>query len=527
LFSRTPGGFTGGISSRQGARPVTPRFEAASSLGVGTIAPVKSQRIALVFLVCLFACGPATPALAADPAGTYTSQLTAESDALLQRVIRRPYGWAWDSNAAGELPNHPSPRTISMASAATPAAGLILLWTGEFLNEPRYIDAAREVARGIAACQLPVGRVPNHPVFASAPGGRPEIAVVPDRTATNAALGLLLALVETNEPTTGPAHEPDQPLDPHDEAIHRSAERCARWLAKQEAPNGVWPSIYPSDAAPNKATRIIRLDDPDYRNSTLALLLSFDLLHDDVLHHFAQRPLDGLMKLRLVNDAHGPGLWCTACTVDGSDIPTGFPNGPDVMASRYVMQTLFAGYLFNADPNLAAALNQAAKSLGQDKRPDGLYDRFLDPTAAADIARELGNVGPTTQSFFGHPSTQAEGQSTPNHSILADPSTSGSFGIPELLDAIAQLKSLGGDHYAASFTAASTFHQQIEASLCGLSDGAIAADFPKTAKDITTYLAAHNDHFQQTGGSAENDLASRVRRLSILLIRAKVERLSK
>jgi len=463
----------------------------------------------------------------AAPTGRYSAQLALESDALIRVAIRRPYGWAWDRDAAGEPNNHPLPHAVSMESLGTPAAGLVLLWTGKLLNEPRYLNAAEEAARGVAAAQMPIGRIRSHPVFGPAAGGREEVVPVANRTATRCALGLLLATIDNTESTTAPADNPTstpmaQSTDSHAEALRSAAARCTYWLAKQEAPNGFWPSWFSTGAGSGKAIRLIRLDDADYRDSTFALLLSFDLLHDDVLRPLSTRPLAALLKLRLMNDVHGPGLWCTACTVDGTDIPTGFPNGPDVLASRYAVQTLLGGYLFTGDHTLATALDQAATTLEQARRADGLYDRFLDPTAAADVARSLGEDVLTTQQFFAHPTTKPQD----GHSVLTQPSTSGSFDVAEVLGAASFLKSSGPDGYIASMAPGVSLRQQIEACLCGVIDDPLTMDFPVKSQEIPGYLSAHADLWKLGDGPAPDDLSGRVKRLWVLLLRAKLERLA-
>jgi hypothetical protein len=461
-------------------------------------------------------------AVFAAPPGRFSAQLAAESDALLACAIHRPYGWAWGHDLTADSTGHRMPRAVSMEPLGTPAAGLILLWTGELLNEPRYREAADQVARGVAAAEMPVGRVRAHPLFGPAAGGREELVPIADRSATNCAIGLFLATLDARQPATAPADSPGETeLDPQLEYLRGAAARCAHWLARQQSPNGLWPSTFPTGPWTPKTIRLVRLDSSDYRDTTLALLLSFDSLHDDTLRHFSNRPLDGLLKLRLTSDEHGPGLWCTACTVEGTDIPTSFPNGPDVLASRYAMQTLLGAYLLTKDREIPPALTAAATTLAQVKRTDGSYDRFLDPTAAADVARLLGNHIPATQTFFAHPTTQA---ANPN-SILADRSTSGAFGIPEMLNAVSRLKPLGPDRFSASFPADFSLHQQIEASLCGLLDDPFTLDFPTTAKAVPAFLAAHADLWKPLDGPAPDDLPGRVRRLWSLYLRADLERL--
>ena len=455
----------------------------------------------------------------ADAAPRYTAQLRAECDQLIGCVIRRPYGWGWDLNAKSEITGHPSPRPVSMESLGTPSAGLELLFVGKLLDEPRYIEAAEQAARGVIAAQTPIGRIRSNPIFGPIAGGREETAVIADRSATRCGLGLLFAFVDQAQSN---AHAPvANASDSHAEAIHRAAARAARWLAKQEAPNGLWPSAFPTDAKPRDAIRIVRLDDSDYRDSTFALLLSFDLLHDATFQHFATQPLSGLLKLRLVSDVHGPGLWATACTVNGTDIPPGFPNGPDLLASRYAMQTLLGGFLFTQDTTLIPALDQAATTLDQVKHADGTFDRFLDPTAAADVTRSSGEA-----TFFTPRPTTSAATEPSGHSILASADTSGTLDIPQVLAECAELKSLGRDRYIASLAATSSLHDQTEACLCGLTDDPFTLDFPQKIADMPGYLTAHADLWKLTDGPVPDDLAGRVRRIWVLLLEAKLERLT-
>ena len=186
------------------------------------------------------------------------------------------------------------------------------------------------------------------------------------------------------------------------------------------------------------------------------------------------------------------------------------------------MQTLLGGYLFTADPNDGTAVGDTAATLREIKRPDGLYDRFLDPTAAADIARTLGTDAATTQSAFSPLPISAP----TTRSVLTDPSTSGSFGIPELIDSVTRLKSIGRERYLALLAANFTARQHLCATVCGLCDIPLTLDLPLTAADVAPYISAHDDLWHIIQGPPPADLAGRIRRLWILLIRTKLERLA-
>src|SRR3954470_21963376 len=115
----------------------------------------------IVWMVCV-----QSSARAQAPRGRYAKQLADECDALIQSAVRRSYGWGWDTvtlNAARSSAT--TPRHIAMEPLGTPAAGMLLLWSGQLLQEPRFRQAALEGARGIGAAQMPSGQVPLHAVF--------------------------------------------------------------------------------------------------------------------------------------------------------------------------------------------------------------------------------------------------------------------------------------------------------------------------------------------------------------------------
>src|ERR1700748_2892813 len=78
----------------------------------------------------------------------YAQQLRHECDALVQSATHRPYGWAWDVIAPTSSSS--APRHVTLQPLGTPTAGLLLLWSGEFLDEPKFADAAAQAARGIS-----------------------------------------------------------------------------------------------------------------------------------------------------------------------------------------------------------------------------------------------------------------------------------------------------------------------------------------------------------------------------------------
>ncbi|HWP40992.1 MAG TPA: hypothetical protein VNL70_08700, partial [Tepidisphaeraceae bacterium] len=352
--------------------------------------------------------------------GRYARQLAAECDALLADAVRRPYGWAWDTAALAPAGRAATPpRSVSMQPLATPAAGLVLLYAGQLLDEPRYRQAALQAARGLAAAQTDRGQIPRRAIFGSTASGQDEPALIPDRGATRAGVALMLMVIDSTEPKP--------------EALTRPAIRAARWLESQQARDGGWHIADPPDARPGHAKRLIRLDDPDYRDSTYALLLSADITADRMTWHAAEQALQKLLSLRLgtrhvtaeppaaeelelieqltrstapattsqpaadgatvdplppdlnaprrpaggeqptlpESDSIKASLWSTAYRPNGmiDQNLEQFPAGADVLASRYAMQTLLGAYLITGQKQYGLALDAAARSLEQLRLP--------------------------------------------------------------------------------------------------------------------------------------------------------------
>ena len=99
----------------------------------------------------------ASPAIRADDKPhRYADELRQQADSLIASAIKRPYGWGWteaepEESAAAKVKVKPAYVPVAMGPGETPAAGLILLWAAKLQNEPKYAEAARQVARGVAA----------------------------------------------------------------------------------------------------------------------------------------------------------------------------------------------------------------------------------------------------------------------------------------------------------------------------------------------------------------------------------------
>ncbi|MBC8108908.1 MAG: hypothetical protein H7Z14_20150, partial [Anaerolineae bacterium] len=226
----------------------------------------------------------------------YAEQLRTECHQLLDTAVKKPYGWAWGAADApvDEQLKKRRHAIVAMGPQESPAAGVLLMWAGEFLNDDDLKEAAKQVARGVSAAKTGAGMVMNRPLFAINAGGKDERAYIPRRDSTIAGLALLLERLH---------------VDPDDAQSKSSAVRMSHWLLKQQAQNGAWPQSQPPDAEAKDAIRIIRLDHPDYRNSTLALLLASDVTGNKLFAEHAKKAADLLIRLRLGRPAHSSGLW--------------------------------------------------------------------------------------------------------------------------------------------------------------------------------------------------------------------------
>lgn len=401
----------------------------------------------------------------AAEAGPQARQLARECELLLASAVKRPYGWAWeaDAAAAASQPARAAPRHVIMEPPGTAAAGLILLSAGDLLREPRYRDAAVQAARAISASQNITGQIPRTAVFGTSSGGRDAPAIVPDRAATRAGILLLLAIAE---------REPEQA-----EVFKRNAQRAARWLTKQQATDGGWPVAHPPDASPPDAQRLLMLDQAEYRDSTLAMLLIADALPEQMFSRAAANSVDKLLGLTLANyvgqqpttdavaavlvdapdkrDARLAPLWSTAYRLNGAidDRLTEFPAGADVVASRFAVQTLLATYLITGRDDAMAAADAAARSLEELRGEQSQWRRMYlvaGPTTAPAATQPLGMFDPPPP---------------PER-----PWVTGDFELEPTLRWVAQVRELGRQEYVARLSTAAPLKDHMTAIVCRLQE---------------------------------------------------------
>src|SRR5688572_13730321 len=268
-----------------GPRPGSRRAHLSSAAGGDQ---VRAGRVVVIVFLTLGLAGAAGAApRVAEGGGDDRARLAAGCDELLRAAVKTPYGWGWKSYERAAQPDDPRaapprpavsrrgsqpPQAATIDVRSTAAAGLVLHLAGRQLGDARYTHAALQAARAVAAVQMNTGQVPATGVVRANAGGRDEPAAVPSRAATCAGLSLLLTLVHDDQ-----ADEADAGSDAADALareggpIHRAAVKAANWLAGQQTRSGGWLVAYPPDAAPGDATRLVRLDTPEYRDATIAL----------------------------------------------------------------------------------------------------------------------------------------------------------------------------------------------------------------------------------------------------------------
>jgi hypothetical protein len=424
-------------------------------------------------------------------ANRFTEQLAAESHALVDAAIRQPYGWGWrESIEPDQRDRRP---VISMDPTDTPAAGLMLLWAGELLKEPRFTEAAVSAARGVAASQEKTGKIPSRPVFASTAGGRDTATAVPDRATTRAGLALLLAVIGADES--------------RDEQFHRAALRASTWLLRQQTGDGGWPVAFPPDATRENSIRMLRLDLPDYRDSTLALFLAAEAFPDTPAGRAASKAVAKLLSLRLTAPKRLADLWATAYHLNGALVEgnESIRLGADVLGSRLALQTLLAACVLNRDAEAAKALDSAAKALVGLRNQNGTWQRLY----LFDLPSN-----PATQ-----PETSVLDPTTQPHPLAA----SGDFGLGPTLESVQNYLQLGGDEFESRLGDGILPRQSIALTLVGLLDQPLEADWPGTRVEAVAYIERHAERWRSLESPPPSAAAARTRRLFALALLVKLE----
>jgi hypothetical protein len=468
------------------------------------------MRYPLAATLAIWAIWAAPPIRADEKPHPYADELRRQADALIASAVKRPYGWGWSDVDPDEPAKKGKPAfvPIAMNPGETPAAGLVLFWAGKLQNEPRYADAARQVARGLAAAQMPVGRFYDQALFgATSAGGKETPTPLPDRGPTRAAMALLLTLAAEAE------GQPQQ--EPQQESINRAGSRAAAWLLKQQAETGAWPVFYPPDVPPQNATRVVRLETPETRDCVLTMLLAYETLGDPFQRRSVERSLAWLLKARSgAGLPIGGGLWQSAYTPVGQplDRPGQFTPGYDLLASRYSAQTFLSVYTLLGDGPRLTAAETALRSIDDlIKGDDGRWHRRYNFRGGALLD------GPPSQAADATSSSDAKkADAEPPPPPPSDP------GLAPLAETVAAARQLGREKFREHVKAGFAPREHLAIVLAGLGDDPMSADWPTEAGQVEAYLK--RIEASPPTAAAGSELSARVRRLWVAYLRARLEK---
>lgn len=411
-------------------------------------------------------------------APTDASVVRARADEVVARAVRSPLGWGWAEDQTGvDLSRVRDPRLRSrpIDAVRTARAGLLLDLAAGTTGSAAYRSAAVEAARALSALQTRAGQIRGRGVMGMVVGVREDDAGdPPERLATTAAVATM-------------AHLLDRP-EPFDARLRGPLQRAAHWLASQQTRMGGWPGAYPPvdpsvvrGVGPRLATqKLLRLDVPDFRDASLAVLLTANLLDDRQLLTYVDRTITQLASLRLVAGAPPKrAMWAAAYRPDGDPNPRlpEFPYCVDLLATRHAAEVLLADALLRpaagppvAGPSAAATplaeLRTALASLPR-TAAGGWHRRYVPDTLTPLVAP---TTAPTTQpaSYFDvKPATQPAVSPV---SSLAPPRTA------DLLARLDRLRDVGIAALNQEMAAGMPVRRRMAVALAGLADDAMVVD---------------------------------------------------
>jgi len=362
------------------------------------------------------------------------AQLKRDCDVLVAKAVVRAYGIAWS-------PDNSRAPLVSYAPGQAAAVGWVLWEAGKITHESRYTRAAIDVARGMANGQEAGGKIPDTVRFGmNDDRGQDTPQFIPSRASTCAALGLLLTIL----------HDSPQP----DPRLRSCALLAARWLSRQQTEHGAWVV---QDTTQAQESRVIRLDSPDWRNSTLAMLLASDVLKNQLYSNQAHNAAQMLLDLHLPqSQLVGAGGWTGAYGLDKT--PRGdIPDAPlclDTLATRYCMQTLLASAVCQGNIGALERVHLTCKTLRGIRDADGTFYRYVQ--------------------LSGRPS-EPMGLASPQDALL-----------PGVMHTVEELDAVGLSAYSRSMDA----HRGIDYDLARVLSGAGDDLFSSSAANLETMAAS-------------------------------------
>jgi hypothetical protein len=464
-------------------------------------------------MALLFTMTFASTALAAEPTNPFDLQLSKEAASLVTSAIKSPYGWGWTESerepktapSRGAVKPVQTPRRSEIDVRQTAATGLLLFLAGERLNDPSLTKAATEAARALAAVQQPSGQLPALGMLAAGAGGHDEPAVVPARAATCAAIGLFCAVL--------------QGTDKPDPRFISALTKAASWLSAQQTPAGAFAVAYPPDAGKD-ATRVVRLDTPDYRDATAALLLAARVLGEPAASHRADEAVRALLAMRIRSgDERAATVWLSGYRLTGDPLQNkaDFPYALDSAAANYSMQTLFIACLLSEhwnDRTAADALIAASKSVEVlPRRPNGSwhahYHLLTRKPLDAEPTNGTGSAGPSPFD------RAADSTGRPDAGML-----------PKMIECANAIAAEGTEPFLSrAFSEKGDLWPpyRIAMMLCGLGSDRLATSLPRSAAEARQYMEDQGAAWDVIDGSAPRELETRSRRVQLLLVRAALE----
>jgi hypothetical protein len=218
--------------------------------------------------------------------------------------------------------------------------------------------------------------------------------------------------------------------------------------------------LHPPDAPRGKGTRLVRLDDPDCRDTALAVLLAGDVLGDAHLKFVFDRSLSGIVSCRVGTGRDPrPTLWQAAYGLDG--LPqqkfADLPQGTDLLASRRAMEVLLCAHLISENDAAPAALSEAAGALAALPRKGATWSRHYDRRGRPLDAPANPSTRPA--GFFEAPGFDAPGAPEVNVPV----------GIGPVLAAAERVRRGDDESLRQSLEQGLSLRQRVGAILCGAS----------------------------------------------------------
>ncbi|MFI5379559.1 MAG: hypothetical protein ACHRHE_09695 [Tepidisphaerales bacterium] len=416
-------------------------------------------------------------------------QMVAESRQLLKLAAVRPYGIGFVDAAVDTAGLPKGAQVVCFQARSTPAAGWVLARAARLTGEKDLDEAARKIARGMAAAQEPSGRIPAQAVFSTSVTQKRPAGNLLDRSGTTACLGFLLAYL--------PDHADD-------ELARRCAMRAAQWLFREQTATGAW--ITPLEHPEQKTLRLIRLDTPDYRDTMFALTLGADVLKDPGLRRGPAKAGELLLRLRIGPSRTAGGLWRAVYYLDGSPCDL-FDDaaGVDTLASRYAMQALVCQAIAQNNADADEAFRRAATAISGLKYEDDLWRRvyLLDGNEVAEMPS---GAAPERETVF---RTQRPDADT------IDQQT-GTFGLPYVLRLADP----------AQRPRAGSIEDDLTLALVGLIDRPFTFPRPGNAAEAAAALEKGQRLWLMLSEPMPDALPQRLSRLSVLAYKLQMEKLA-